>query len=283
MKIAVCLSGFIRTFQHTKNSLKNILCKGIQPDLFVHTYAENYYEYSSGNENVVYTIDEIRKIFEGFNVVQLEVENRSSILPSLLEEGKKFSHCRNYGFMIKESSDSKSVKIPVGVRIIDQLRKIELCNNLKKDYEKKMGFTYDYVVRTRMDIFFLDTPDWSKIQENHIYTEVGCTGGYPHDCVIFGKSREIDIFSSRYSQLKNMLLTSTPIKGGNCSCKNIVPACCLCAHGTIQHICDMNNIKVVPNLIRAIIQRSKSKFHVPGIGTQDVSLLNADIRVLITQ
>lgn len=54
MRIAICLSGFIRTWEFTKWSLLNILCRDIEYDIFVHTYKQNYFEYSAGQQNVIY-------------------------------------------------------------------------------------------------------------------------------------------------------------------------------------------------------------------------------------
>ena len=80
MRIAICISGFIRTWEFTKNSFKNLLCKDKKHeiDIFIHTYYQNYFECSSGLKDIIYTQEEIYKMFEGFNVKIILIENRNS-------------------------------------------------------------------------------------------------------------------------------------------------------------------------------------------------------------
>ena len=275
MKIAICLSGFIRTWKHTKNNFKHMLCNGEPPDLFIHTYKQNFYEYSAGKQDVEYTYEEIEDMFSDFNVINLVVEDRDIEFPKVLKEGELYKNCNNYFNMINESSDQDAKTAPVGARIIDQLRKIELCNNLKKQHEDEIGKKYDVVLRSRMDVLYFQTPNWN-IASNNIYTEKGTTGGYPHDCVTYGTSETMDIFSSRYSELESMMFGDI-IKGGDC-CGNIIPCCGICAHATFKHILLKHNITLVSGCIGAIVVRSEDRFHFVSYGTKQLDEIDIHTR-----
>ena len=76
MKIAICISGFIRTWENTKDSFIHTLCKDVTPDVFVHTYNQNYFECSAGKEDIIYSDDDIRDMFTDCNVKEIVIENR---------------------------------------------------------------------------------------------------------------------------------------------------------------------------------------------------------------
>ena len=43
---------------------------------------------------------------------------------------------------------------PVNLDIYSQIRKVNLCNDLKKEWEKDYNFKYDIVIKTRFDIYY---------------------------------------------------------------------------------------------------------------------------------
>lgn len=251
MRIAICISGFIRTWKYTKNSFKNYLCNNPNVDVFIHTYKQNYFECSSNKENEIYSEEQIAKMFEDINVKTIIVEDRDDILKTLNLE----NDILNNSNIIKESSSSDSTNLNIALRIYDQVRKIELCNNLKKDYENKNGFKYDIVVRTRFDILYLSYPRWNLLTDNIMLTGYGSMGGYPSDCVSAGKNNVMDIISNRYSNFYKLVKY----------CNNIA-----CAHGTLSTICKLNNIKFEPGFIETKVLRSESLIHIPYINTISV-------------
>ena len=137
MKLAICLPGFIRTWEKSKPSFLKNLVQNHDCDLFVHTYNQNYFEYSSNKKDVLYTDNEIISMFDGFNLRKIEIEDREEIRESLERESEKYKDIRNYSINIKESSGGKDNYINLGIRIYDQLRKIYLVNKLRKEYQEK--------------------------------------------------------------------------------------------------------------------------------------------------
>ena len=93
MRIAICISGFIRTWEYTKKSFIEQLTKDKNNiyDVFIHTYNQNLYEATAEKKDLFLSKDEIEKQFENINVKVLIVENREQTLPIILEESKKYS------------------------------------------------------------------------------------------------------------------------------------------------------------------------------------------------
>ena len=223
MKVAVCLCGYIRTWEHTKRNFMKIFCKDVEVDLFVHTYFQNYYEYSSRKENVIYSEEEIIDMFDGMNLKDIIIEDRNIILPGIIKDSDKYKDIKNFSNTIRDSSDPNSQSLDNGVRIYDQFRKIELCNNLRKEYEKENNVEYDIVVKTRFDILYFRSPNWESLKDGQLHTEKGTTAGYPPDGVIFGTPEVMDkAFFTRWSELE-LLMRSPILPGGNCNCGNILP------------------------------------------------------------
>jgi len=282
-RIAICLSGFIRTWEYTKHSFLDKLCTDYPVDVFVHTYHQNYHEYSArGNQNVFLTSEDITKCLKGIPAKVIQIENRDTILPVLKEMYSHMKDVSNFDYSIKESSDPNSEEIPLGYRIIEQFRKIEECNNLRKWYAKKNNIKYDIVIRARFDMFYtsvLNIP-YENMIEGVIYTEDGSMGGHPRDGIVAGRTKTMnEAFNCRYSKL-SALFEKNPLKripGGSCNCGNIVPCCQLCAHSTMIHLFDMNNVKVVTGFINGLVLRSSETFHKPFFGT--VKIYDEDISV----
>jgi len=258
MKIAICISGFIRTWEHTKMSFIHTLCKGVTPDIFIHTYNQNYFQYSAGKEDIIYTDDEIREMFADFNVKAIKIENRDNILPELIEQNGKFSNCWMNNQFIPESSCKTSQQVNSGLRILDQVRKIEESFELKNKYEIENNFKYDIVVKTRFDILYLSSPKWDIITDSNIFTEVGGTGGYPHDQVTFGTGKDMDLYSKRYSRIDEIINVHNSD---------------MCAHDTFRVICNINNINITPGIIYSVLLRNENEFHKLWEGTVHISTL----------
>lgn len=261
MRIAICISGFIRTWEFTKNSFEYLLCKDKthEIDIFVNTYNQNYFELSAGLEDITYTKEQIYKMFEGFNVKSIIIENRDDIHNDLIKENEKFIHCTNNKCKIQESSSINAKSYNTGVRILDQIRKVERCFDLKREYEKKNNFKYDLAVKTRFDILYKTSPVWEYIKEGTLYTETDTTGGYPHDCVTFGKNIDMDKYSLRYSTINELVFTYNSD---------------ICAHDTFATIAKINNLTIERNFIFAVLLRSINRFHKIWEGTVNINELN---------
>ena len=83
MKIAICISGILRTWEQTKKSFMEKLIKDIDYDLFIHTYSQNLYENRSERPDKILTEEQINSLFTGLNIKSLVIEDRDKILPKL--------------------------------------------------------------------------------------------------------------------------------------------------------------------------------------------------------
>lgn len=155
MKIAVCLSGQIRTGVESSVSILRYI-GDLLPycDFFIHTWDTEtiaYCEYIEDDENFIgMTQDEINKLQE-----RSHVESFPEI---------KLSDERIRNFI--NSYNPKKYRVDNYKEYMDNVPHIILppiyytwyeSNKLKMDYEKENGFKYDLVIKLRPDIIFKST------------------------------------------------------------------------------------------------------------------------------
>jgi len=205
MKIAICISGFLRTWELSKTSLLKNLIQDHDYDLFIHTYNQNYFEYSSGLVDQFYSEEEIYNMFTDFNLKKLVIEDRDKIIGNIEDESYKYKDVPNFFIKIKESSDNSSKTLNLGIRIYDQLRKYYLVNKIRKEYQIENNIDYDFYVKTRFDILYLDKINWSNFtDENIVYNGIGGTAGFPDDLIGIGKELPINSYMDRFINLDKM-------------------------------------------------------------------------------
>jgi len=263
MKVAICISGFLRTWNETKRSFIETFCDGVDADVFLHLYRENLFEWSAGQEDVRMSEEEILDMFSGINVKGVVIETREKTLPQITKGAEEFiQHWPN--FSIAESSDPMATKVNVAIRIYDQVRKIYECNNLRKKYQEESGVQYDALAYTRCDVLYLQKPDWqAALHPNVIYTDRGSTGGVPSDVAIIGNVDSMEkAVMNRFADLR-LLFSSRPQKiDGKCclNCGNTLPCCFWCSHSMIRHAALYHSIQVV-RLFLTIVLRSPDSVH----------------------
>lgn len=196
MKIAICLSGQPRTISHTVDSILGQFSNGHMHtyDFFCHSW--NYNTWKSRDQtyddshNIV-DLSELTKEIVRFNPKQFIISDASELW---LSNGHRY---------IQSSSLSYSMM---------------LANHLKRMYELKNDFKYDYVVKARFDNVF--KPNYyinfdNDIKERTIY--------YPHigrivweynkinlsDCIFYGDSWGMDIMCDFYRYLHSMPIPET--------------------------------------------------------------------------
>ena len=145
-KIAMCISGYLRTFEECWPSIKKNIIDGNDIDIFIHTYDK--LGNSKGWRHPM-------NLTEDININFLEnIPNIKIIVTEKFENIKyKFEKVR---------------KLHPGVTNINVIEtifyKIYMCNELRKQYEKEHDFKYDLVIRMRGDQIFerkinLDFPE----------------------------------------------------------------------------------------------------------------------------
>lgn len=180
MKIALCLSGFVRSFFSCYKSLDKYLLSVYDVDVFVTTglYTDNKAVKDS-------EFDSIRNLLcpKSFTI---EDHFNKPISNNILN--------RN----IEPARKSKNV--------CSMLYNIEQCNRLKSAYEKQHNFIYDYVIRSRMDLEFLEQLQIPNSSNNYISIPKWGGDFYGlNDQFAYGPSKLMDIYSGLYSNIETTL------------------------------------------------------------------------------
>lgn len=181
-KIAICLSGELRTYKDCLENISKFFNRISHPDFdieldyFIHTWDKNdykpQYKKTKNISNAVLDIDYIKSYINLVNYKQ--------------ETGGKIE-------MIGWKSMFYS---------------IQYCNLLKQNYEVENNFTYDMVIRTRFDIFFNFDFNFyiHPMYEQTVYTTSGIArfsdelNCFNFDDVFFyGTSSTMNIMSNIYS------------------------------------------------------------------------------------
>lgn len=137
LKIALCLSGYLRTFKDCYPSILENVIQDNDCDLFIHTYDK--LGHSQGWRDPMVDLSENIDMDFLYNIPYLKV---------LVTE--KWNDIR-YRF----EKFKKIVPHVTNIHIIATVfYKIYRCNELKKQYEIENKFKYDLVIRTRGDQIF---------------------------------------------------------------------------------------------------------------------------------
>lgn len=244
MRVAVILSGFIRIWEDVKKSFVEMLMSdpNVDVDIFIHTYHQNMYEFTAGHKDVFLTVEEIENLFCGLNVRCLTIENRDEIMPFISAAAHEFENSENFHAAQLESSDKNSVAIPIGVRTFDQLRKLRLCNEMRRKYEDRHNFKYDLVMKTRFDVTYYNKPQWSEMGDGNLHLGYGATWGYPEDTLCIANPDIMNLYLDRGTRMKEMLESGR------------VPG--ICAHTTLRYIVDTHNLTIGAPAINILCFRS---------------------------
>lgn len=246
MKVAICISGFVRTWKHTRRSFEEQLIKGVDYDLFLHIYRQNLHEFTAEEQDVVMTDKEIEELFSGLNVKSLIVEDRDELLPEITRQAEKYKHISNYHLPQKESSDTNSKEIPIGVRTYDHLRKIHACNESRKKYEKENNMKYDLVVKTRFDLVYFNSPTWEICKDGRVHFGFGATFGWPDDTFCICTPDVMDrAYANRVTLFDEMFLSGPETIG-------------ICAHSTLKYILEKEHIEIGERVVNMNCFRSKN-------------------------
>jgi hypothetical protein len=140
MKVAVCISGHIRTWYKTYKSFIQYIMP-MKPDIFIQTYNQIEWQefvdaFNNGKKILgmtnKFTNKEIDMLFSMIKPIKIAVEDYDEVLSTF-----KIEH---EGIILNG---------PAG-----QSRTRYLCNEMRKEHEKIMGFKYDIVIRTRPDLSY---------------------------------------------------------------------------------------------------------------------------------
>ena len=184
MKIAICLSGHMRTYERCVQSLQRFFGEH-EVDYFIHTWA-----------------DQRGPVYPGrswYSEMPLDVNKVIS-----LYKPKKI--CVEWDYEIKtDTYDGFEKSAPIE-RVVNMYRKIYLAHKLLEEYIKETGVQYDLVVRTRSDIyFFYPTFIPVELKENDIllmFVKWGFTDRpTASDTFAAGTLKSMQLYCSLYEKL----------------------------------------------------------------------------------
>ena len=209
MKIALCLSGQPRGLPNSYNFLKDNL---IEPnnitDIFIHNW---------------FNSDFIGKPFDSAQPGQSERigvwnENTEYILKSLSPKSIVLDIPKSFS----EFEDLQDLPQAIQTRLASAFYSSFTCNNLKKEYENKNNFSYDIVIKTRLDINYHNkiiiqdiVTDLDSIYVADMHHNMRINDSYPTqksgwnysslgDTFAIGSSKNIDIFTSVFKNFKDI-------------------------------------------------------------------------------
>jgi len=204
-KIALCISGYMRTFKDCYPSILENLIQDNDVDIFIHTYDK--VGNSSGWRSPIDLSEDVYLDFL-FSIPYVK-----TIVTEKWDDIKyKFEKFKELHPFITNISTIATV-----------LYKIYKCNELKKDYEKEHNFTYDLVIRMRGDQMFtkkvnLDFPEnkilinaypWGDEDYVHNYQPLDENGNADgsenyalNDRFAVGSSANIDYLTDLYNHFE---------------------------------------------------------------------------------
>ena len=170
MRVALLLSGQFRNGKELIYNLYDSIIKQYQPDIFISYNYDTDTEVNEGTLNELYYPKEIQ-----FNKY-----------PNL------FAYSKNTA---PETNRQSLVRMLYG---------IDRANVLKSDYEVANGFKYDFVIRTRFDLEYLQPLELKNFNDITIPIGWDHRGGY-NDTFAYGSSEAMDYYSSLFNNLETYL------------------------------------------------------------------------------
>lgn len=186
MRVALCLSGHLRSYDQTYTSLKNCIIDPLKADVFIHTWDK--IGLSPGIDLRLMFLETkncLNTINNCFNPIETVIE------PLVIGLGERFR------------PRLVDKRCPNGVT--NMFYKIAKADELRQNYETKNNFKYDAVIRCRPDLLFnrpinnLHVED--SIKNNCLYLpDFGHFDGF-NDQFAFGSNEMMTLYAKCYSEL----------------------------------------------------------------------------------
>ena len=227
-KIAICLSGYLRTFKECYPSILKNVIQDNDCDIFIHTYdkiglSKGWIKPDTGE--ILTEPLNVRPATVGYVefrpklIENIDIEFLENIPQIKIVVVEKLEDIKNK-FVQKFTNRNISIFSNID-EIANVLYKIYKCNELKKQYEKENNFIYDVVIRTRGDQIFtkkidLDFPK-DKIlinaypwgDEDFVEHLVGGEDICLSDRFAAGSSSNIDYLSDLYLYIEELFANNT--------------------------------------------------------------------------
>jgi len=103
------------------------------------------------------------------------------------------------------------------INYLDQLNKIYLANQLRKEYQNKKGISYDWVFRIRFDFFPIKKINYSNLDNKFLYVPKTMRGeGAHNDMFAIGSEKNLDSYSDQIKKFgevtKKFFQKNSPVR-----------------------------------------------------------------------
>lgn len=180
MKIALCISGFMRGFNSNFISLKQYLID-INPEIHIFINTWNYIDFDN---------------FQGIN----ENEIKNLYNPKKIVIEKPFQLPTHQLMIDKNPEKLRNIN-----NVLSMFYKINKCNELKCEYEKENNFKYDCVIRFRSDINLTSRIIIDKSKLNNINIPMYGDFAGLNDQLAFSNSDNMNIYCNLYNRIVEYL------------------------------------------------------------------------------
>jgi len=201
MKIALCISGQMRTYEECYPNLKKYILDPLQPDIFIHTWEGSGISHKENIhiEEKIVLYSELEKLYAPKKVV-IEQFDKSYL--------DKFSGVKVPNLIKEKEPNQCKGSIPL-------FYKMNKCNELKKEFEKEFDFKYDVVIKLRPDLMILEPLKIQNIYKNKLYfSNYAINQNYQlSDKFAYGSSKVMDQYTSVWNYLNEYW--KTPLGDGN--------------------------------------------------------------------
>lgn len=201
MKTALCLSGHLRTFRHTADSLKKNIIDPLSCDVFIHTWdiigappspktpGDNNYR----NNLTVELLGEINNLYQP---ALMSIEEEKPKLDELKFRAKD---------IVVPAGQQQYIMQHIGLHT-SMFYSMYMSNELRKEHEQENYLKYDLVIRCRPDMFLSTKLDYSMFpNKDTIYVpEIAtyCEGGI-NDQMAIGTPALMDKYFNIYHDVEN--------------------------------------------------------------------------------
>ena len=216
MKIALCLYGILGgaggrggdgEVLHPKNAFewyKKHLLDHYDVDVFIHTWSKEHEDLIKSTYNPKSMLAEPQEMFEGVDYKNYGFNNLEDIIK---DEGNKIVYDSR-----KELGENDEQIIEYFNKLIFRTNSRFLSTkksiNLKKKYEEKNNFKYDFVISSRFDLILLNKINFNNLDSNTFYANyrevrVDIDKAF-FDLLFYGDSEIMDKFGDLYDNIFNL-------------------------------------------------------------------------------
>ncbi len=229
-KIAILISGGLRTFWFSFDSiLKNFIIPN-NADIFIYTGYDNF----NNNMKKIYTDNHIINLSTCSSLISrsnpyyenkiLYIDEYSFIKNKFGNYVKDIKFYQNYPDDIEEFENDFNERLKIFKNynknqeiakshygplkyVFEQYFRLYKCNEMKKEYERKNNFQYDYCIRLRPDFYYDNIVDLSKlnIQKNTIYAPndygYNLKSFYVAEWFYFGDNNTMNLMTSEFYKI----------------------------------------------------------------------------------